>query len=192
MSWGEEFAKATLNSGIKLGLMTTVDVSVIDTPYNTAYYPVPLLRKIDYKDLMISFMWTLGIVHPNPKESHRRAILERLPLPLPLSDMLINADEVDRFAQCLSLWLVDHRAQHNSYGLAKAINKWIKIKGYTLARTSDPPVHDKLPIRVFESIIKRRYLIANYVNNQSIIRRGPFPDNFVVHNEIFFFTCPHG
>lgn len=82
--------------------------------------------------------------------------------------------------------------EHNSYVLAKAINKWIKIKGYILARTNDPPVHDKLPIRVFESIIKRRYLIANYVNNQSIIKGGPFPDNFVVHNDIFFFTCPHG
>lgn len=40
---GTEFAKAILNSGVKLGLMTTVDVAVVDSPVNTTYLPTNLL-----------------------------------------------------------------------------------------------------------------------------------------------------
>lgn len=157
---GVELGKATLNSGIKLGLMTTVDVAVMDSPYSTAYLPVPLLRKVNYLDVMVSFMWTVGLVHPNSRESYRRALLERLPLPLPLSELLINADEVDRFAQALSLRLRENHVQHNSHTLARTISHWIRVCGHAIARTNEPVIHDRTPISVFESIMKRKYVKA--------------------------------
>lgn len=57
---GTEFGKATLNSGIKLGLVITVDVTILETNLSTTYLPVPLLRKVDFIDIMISYIWTVG------------------------------------------------------------------------------------------------------------------------------------
>lgn len=173
---GVELAKATLNSGIKLGLMTTVDVAVMDSPYSTTYLPVPLLRKVNYIDVMISFMWTMGLVHPNPHESYRRALLERLPLPLPLSELLINADEVERFSQCLALRLRDNHVQHNSHTLARAINRWIRVCGHAIARTNEPIIHDRTPIEVFEAVMK-----GNISEQKLTFRVSPFLMIFYNH-----------
>lgn len=68
----------------------------------TTYLPIV---KIDYLDMIVSYFQTIGLVHPNPIEANRRLIVDGLPLPLPLSEMLISMDDVQRFIQSLLIMI---------------------------------------------------------------------------------------